>query len=89
MRAAIGPCICVRHYEFGADALAPLVERFGEAVAAPPSTGSSRRLPRALRLALDDAGVDEVTERAAARSSRPTTTRTVGTAAPVARPSSW
>ena len=30
VRAAIGPCICVRHYEFGADALAPIVAGFGD-----------------------------------------------------------
>jgi YfiH family protein len=63
VRAAIGPCICVRHYEFGADALAPMVDRFGESVAGTTSAGElALDLPRSLRLALDDAGVDEVTD---------------------------
>jgi polyphenol oxidase len=63
VRAAIGPCICVRHYEFGADALAPLVDRFGAAVAGTTDDGRPAfDLPAALRRALDDAGVDEITE---------------------------
>jgi YfiH family protein len=63
VRAAVGPCICVRHYEFGADALAPLVDRFGAAVAGETDAGEPAfDLPAALRRALDDAGVDEITE---------------------------
>ncbi len=61
VRAAIGPCICVSHYEFGLDALAPLVARFGDSV-----TGTTTEdapafdLPRALHLALRAVGVEEV-----------------------------
>jgi YfiH family protein len=61
VRAAIGPCICVRHYEFGVDALAPLVARFGDSVAGTTNEGApALDLPRALHLALRAAGVDEV-----------------------------
>ena len=54
VRAAIGPCICVRHYEFGADALAPLVARFGDVGgrARRPTARPAFDLPRALHLAL-------------------------------------
>jgi len=63
VRAAVGPCICVRHYEFGADALAPLVARFGGRAAGTTDGGAPAfDLPYALRCALDDAGVDEVTD---------------------------
>jgi YfiH family protein len=63
VRAAIGPCICVDHYEFGADALAPLVTRFGARAAGTTSAGSPAfDLPYAIQCALDDAGVDEVTD---------------------------
>jgi polyphenol oxidase len=63
VRAAIGPCICVRHYEFGADALEPLVARFGASVAGTTDDGHlAFDLPLALRLALAEAGVDEVTD---------------------------
>ncbi len=63
VRAAIGPCICVHHYEFGADALTPLVSRFGSGVVG--TTTDDRPafdLPLALQRALDDAGVDEITD---------------------------
>ncbi len=63
VRAAIGPCICVRHYEFGADALALIVARFGDSVAGTTADGRPAfDLPRALQLALEDAGVDEITD---------------------------
>jgi YfiH family protein len=63
VRAAIGPCICVAHYEFGVDALAPLVQRFGDQVAGTTLDGApALDLPRALHRALDDAGVDEITD---------------------------
>ncbi len=63
VRAAIGPCICVHHYEFGADALVPLIDRFGSLVAGTTERGGlAFDLPRALQVALDDAGVDEVTD---------------------------
>ncbi len=61
--AAIGPCICVRHYEFGAEALAPLRARFGEVVAGVTDAGTlAFDLPAALARALEIAGVDEVTD---------------------------
>ena len=89
VRAAIGPCICVRHYEFGADALAPLVARFGDSVAGTTTPGILRSTSPAAAVALDDAGVDEVTDvSSSARSSPRTTTRTGAITAPVARPSS-
>jgi YfiH family protein len=63
VRAAIGPCVCARHYEFGEDALVPLVARFGAQVAGTTDDGHAAfDLPRALQVALDDAGVDEVTD---------------------------
>ncbi len=63
VRAAIGPCICVRHYEFGTDALAPLVARFGARAAGRTDDGAPAfDLPFALRRALEDAGVDEITD---------------------------
>jgi copper oxidase (laccase) domain-containing protein len=63
VRAAVGPCICVGHYEFGADALAPLVARFGGDVRGTTSDGRlAFDLPLALRRALEGAGVDEITD---------------------------
>jgi YfiH family protein len=63
LRAAIGPCICARHYEFGEDALGPLVDRFGAGVRASTDTGHvAFDLPGALHVALQDAGVDDVTD---------------------------
>lgn len=63
VRAAIGPCICAQHYEFGAADLAPLVARFGEGVAATTGDGHAAfDLPRAIHAALAGAGVDEITD---------------------------
>jgi YfiH family protein len=63
VRAAVGPCICARHYEFGSDALVPLVARFGDDVRATTSDGRlAFDLPLALRRALRGAGVDEITD---------------------------
>jgi YfiH family protein len=63
VRAAIGPCICARHYEFGGDTLGPLVDRFGERVRATTADGHvAFDLPGALHVALRDAGVDAVTD---------------------------
>jgi hypothetical protein len=63
VRAAIGPCICVRHYEFGRDALEPLVARFGAEVAGRTAAGQPAfDLPLAIHRALEEAGVDEVTD---------------------------
>lgn len=61
VRAAIGPCICARHYEFGAAELAPLAARFGPGVAGHTDTGTpSFDLPGAICVALERAGVVEV-----------------------------
>jgi YfiH family protein len=63
VRAAIGPCICARHYEFGEDALVPLVDRFGAGVGARTDAGHvAFDLPGALHVALRDAGVDDVSD---------------------------
>jgi YfiH family protein len=63
VRAAIGPCICARHYEFGDDALGPLVARFGTGVRAATDAGHvAFDLPGALHVALRDAGVDDVSD---------------------------
>lgn len=40
VRAVIGPCVCARHYEFGAELLAELAERVGPEVAATTDTGT-------------------------------------------------
>ena len=87
VRAAIGPCICVRHYEFGADALVPLVARFGDVGRGhAPTTAMPRSTSRraAGRAATMRASTRSPT-RGAARSSRRTTSRTGVTAAPGAR----
>jgi YfiH family protein len=63
VRAAIGPCICVRHYEFGAGDLATVVDRFGSGVAGHTEDGRpALDLPGALRIALAGAGVDEIVD---------------------------
>jgi hypothetical protein len=63
VRAAVGPCICARHYEFGADAIVPLVARFGVDVRVTLGDGRvAFDLPLALRRALEDVGVDEITD---------------------------
>jgi YfiH family protein len=63
VRAAIGPCICARHYEFGDDALAEVAGRFGPSVVARTAEGRpALDLPRALHLALAEAGVEDVTD---------------------------
>jgi polyphenol oxidase len=63
VRAAIGPCICARHYEFGEEALGPLVDRFGAGVRATTDTGHvAFDLPRALHVALHDSDVDDVSD---------------------------
>jgi polyphenol oxidase len=63
IRAVLGPCIHADRYEFGEDALVPLVERFG------PSVRSMTRqatpaldVPAAVRLALREAGVTDFTD---------------------------
>jgi YfiH family protein len=63
VRAAIGPCICMRHYEFGPGDLATVVARFGPEVAGETAAGRpALDLPQALRLALAEARVEEIVD---------------------------
>lgn len=58
VRAFLGPCIRPARYEFGADDLAGLVERFGPSVAArTEQRGLALDLPEAVRVALAETGV--------------------------------
>jgi purine-nucleoside/S-methyl-5'-thioadenosine phosphorylase / adenosine deaminase len=58
VHAFLGPCIRAEDYEFGADDLAPFVERFGPEVAARTSTGRpALDIPAAIRVVLDRSGV--------------------------------
>ena len=60
VRAVVGPCICVRHYEFGADALAEIVARVGPGVGGHTETGDPAfDLRGAIRLAFSRAEVDD------------------------------
>jgi copper oxidase (laccase) domain-containing protein len=61
VRAVVGPCICVAHYEFGVDALAPLRGRWGDAVVGRTDDGRpALDLRAAIVSELDAAGVTEV-----------------------------
>lgn len=61
VRAALGPCVHPDHYEFGADDLATLVDRFGPTVASHTADGSPAfALPEAVRRALLEAGVTDL-----------------------------
>jgi YfiH family protein len=61
VRAVLGPCIHPARYEFGADLLARLVDRFGPAVAGVTAAGTpALDIPTAVRIALHRAGVDEL-----------------------------
>lgn len=63
VHAVLGPCIHVGRYEFGEDALAPLVERFGPGVVARTAWGTpALDVPAAVQLALLEAGVAQVTD---------------------------
>jgi copper oxidase (laccase) domain-containing protein len=63
VRAWLGPCIHAGRYEFGEDALAPLVERFGPAVAARTEWGTpALDVPAAVQVALREVGVAPVTD---------------------------
>ena len=64
VRAALGACVRAPHYEFGADDLAVMVERFGPTVAARTATGApAHDVPGAVRVALAEAGVDAPADR--------------------------
>jgi YfiH family protein len=61
LRAAIGPCICARCYEFGADDLARVALTVGpEVVAATPDGAPALDLVAGIRAALGRAGVEDV-----------------------------
>lgn len=61
VRAVIGPCICARHYGFGADDLDQLAGRLGpEVVAATDDGGPAFDLRAAMWRSLARAGVDDV-----------------------------
>jgi YfiH family protein len=61
IRAALGPCIRPERYEFGAEPLGRLVERFGSEVAGRTLDGRpALDLPAAVRCALREAGVEEL-----------------------------
>jgi YfiH family protein len=63
VRAVLGPCIHAASYEFGEDALAPLVERFGASVRSFTRRGTpALDVPAAVRIALRDAGVSDYTD---------------------------
>jgi len=59
VRAVVGPCICVRHYEFGAAELGNIVARTGPSVAGRTESGDPAfDLRGAIRLAFARAEVD-------------------------------
>jgi YfiH family protein len=63
VRAVLGPCIHAARYEFGEDALAPLVDRFGPSVASFTPRGTpALDVPAAVRLALREVGVNDCTD---------------------------
>ena len=63
VRAAVGPCICARHYEFGDDALDRLVAVLGSAVRSRTDAGRPAfDLPAGIRIGLARAGVTDITD---------------------------
>ena len=63
LAAYLGPCIHAKSYEFGEADLAPLVERFGAAVAAQTTDGHpALDIPAAVRVALERSGIDAFTD---------------------------
>ena len=61
VHAFLGPCIRPARYEFGAEDLAPLVDRFGPQVAGITRDGTpALDIPAAVRAALAGAGVGEL-----------------------------
>jgi YfiH family protein len=66
VRAAIGPCIRPSHYEFGADDLATVADRFGPAVVAETVDGRpALDLAAGVRAAFAECGVDDVRDEGA------------------------
>ena len=60
VHAVLGPCIHPARYEFGADLLARLVDRFGPEVAGATEAGTpALDIPAAVRISMQRAGVDE------------------------------
>lgn len=63
IEAAVGPCIHAECYEFGGRELDEIAARFGDAVRAETAAGTrALDLPAAVRVALQRAGVDAVTD---------------------------
>jgi purine-nucleoside/S-methyl-5'-thioadenosine phosphorylase / adenosine deaminase len=63
VRAWLGPCVHPARYEFGADLLARLVDRLGSEVASTTEAGTpALDIPRAVRVSLARAGVDDLTD---------------------------
>ena len=61
VRAVVGPCVCVAHYEFGAGLLSELIDRLGPDVAGETVDGQPAfDLRSAIRLAFGQVGVDDV-----------------------------
>ena len=61
VRAVVGPCVCVGHYEFGADLLGELVDRLGPEVAGLTLDGAPAfDLRRAIRRSFAHAEVDDL-----------------------------
>ncbi len=61
MRAYLGPCIRAEHYEFGGTDLAPLVTRYGPAVASRTVTGRpALDIPAGVRGTLASVGVEDL-----------------------------
>ena len=70
--AAIGPCIRPACYEFGADDLARITARLGSEVAAQTDDGRpALDLPRAVTVALERAGVREISDVGVCTASSP------------------
>ncbi|MFI5046077.1 MAG: polyphenol oxidase family protein [Acidimicrobiia bacterium] len=72
LRAVLGPCIRPGRYEFGAEDLARLVDRFGPSVAATTLWGTPAfDLPAAVRIELARAGVDDLIDVGVCTSASP------------------
>ena len=61
VRAVVGPCISAAHYEFGADDLAALADRFGPAIRGTTAAGTPALDLRAgVHAALHETGVESI-----------------------------